>query len=39
MIESDVADGDVLFEVGRPRDPFPETLSQDQVVVGVSEKI
>ena len=38
MIQGDVAQGDVLFELGRPRDPLTETLGQDQVVIGVSDQ-
>ena len=38
MIQGDVAQGYVLFELGRPRDPLTETLGQDQVVIGVSDE-
>jgi hypothetical protein len=37
MVEGDVADCDVLLEIGRTRDPFPEPLRQDEVVVGVGK--
>jgi hypothetical protein len=38
MIQSDVAQGYVLFELRRPRYPVTETLGQDQVVIRVSDQ-
>jgi hypothetical protein len=38
MVECDVAQRDVLFQLRRVGDPLPETLGQDQVVVGTGEK-
>ena len=38
MVEGDVAQGDVLLELGSSRDPFPEALGQHEVVVGVRQQ-
>ena len=38
VIEGDVAQGDVLLELGGSGNPFTEPLGQDQVVVGVGDQ-
>ena len=39
VIEGDVGQGDVLFEVRRPADPLAQPLGEDQVVVAQPEQI
>ena len=37
VVEREIAEGDVLLELRRPRDPFTQALGEDHVVVGVPQ--